>query len=105
MTDKPSGRIIVDADGKERHVPLDTKEGADVSAGHGYDAGPGALYNAIRALGPEQSAIVFLQSQAERERIMGLEGKAREDAIAALKAGDKKPAPPTATADPKGSKS
>lgn len=45
----------------------------------------GRVFNAIKEqLPPDQAALVYGQPHAERERIMGLEGNARETAIAAL---------------------
>jgi len=43
-----------------------------------------ALFKAIGELPPAQAAIVYAQTQAERERIMALEGAARDAAIAEL---------------------
>ena len=43
-----------------------------------------ALFKAIGDLPAEQAAIVYAQTQPERERIMALDGAARDAAIAEL---------------------
>ena len=43
-----------------------------------------ALFNAIGELPADQAALVYAQAQAERERIMALDGAARDAAIALL---------------------
>jgi hypothetical protein len=56
----------------------------------------GALFKAIGELPPTQAPLVYAQPQAERERIMALDGAAREAAIAELakpKAETNAPAP------------
>ncbi len=55
-----------------------------------------ALFKAIGELPPAQAAAVYAQSQAERERIMALDGPARDAAIADLA----KPKPETIASAP-----
>ncbi len=54
----------------------------------------GTLFNTIGKLPPDQARLVYDLPQAERERIMALEGKAREAAIEALKTKPKPAAEP-----------
>lgn len=101
MTLKPSGRVIIGADGKPEHVMLDDTPGADNSRAHGYDLKPGALFNAINRLPVEQREIVLAQGHAERERLMALKPEDRDAALAAIAdAAKPKPAPAAPPAPP-----
>jgi hypothetical protein len=108
MSPVRSGRILVDAAGKEEHVMLDPKDAKSIERAQGYDLKPGARFNALQRLSQKDRDFVLSQSTAEQDRILALSDQGRADLFAAI-AGAKveKPAYP-ATPAPKateGSKS
>jgi hypothetical protein len=66
MNTRPSGRVLIDENGKTEIVGVDETPGADNSRAHAYDLAPGQRFNRIARMTKAEKD-KYLKKEADRE--------------------------------------